>query len=238
MVLTLGPFRLPVKIGYGLLTIVLLVAMSYSGTRTAMALVIAGIAFYILIMLHNRRILIASAGMVLVGAVLLFGPFYGSTMSRLRSTFKASEDPSMAVRDYKRQMFQEYIKSNPIGGGLNTVGHSGARYSPGHPLAGEWDPDSGYLFTALESGWVGLIIVMGVFFIVMLTGINRFFSIRDPVLKVYTLAYIVPFFALSVAHFAQDAMFTKPMNVIVFATYALVYKIATLEKKLHSTEMI
>lgn len=238
MVLTLGPFRLPVKIGYGLLTIVLLVAMSYSGTRTAIALVIAGIAFYILIMLHNRRILIASAGMVLVGAVLLFGPFYGSTMSRLRSTFKASEDPSMAVRDYKRQMFQEYIKSNPIGGGLNTVGHSGARYSPGHPLAGEWDPDSGYLFTALESGWVGLIIVMGVFFIVMLTGINRFFSIRDPVLKVYTLAYIVPFFALSVAHFAQDAMFTKPMNVIVFATYALVYKIATLEKKLHSTEMI
>lgn len=238
LVLSLGPFRVPVRVGFGFLTILLLVAMSYSGTRTAMALVIAGVAFYILIMLHNRRVLVASAAMVFVGAVLLFGPFYGSTMSRLRSTFKASEDPSMAVRDYKRLAFQQYIQKNPIGGGLNTVGKSGARYSPGHPLAGEWDPDSGYLFSALETGWIGLLIVQGVFFIVLLTGINQFFSMRDPVLKTYVMAYIVPFFALSIAHFAQDAMFTKPMNVLVFATYALVFKIATLEKKLHSVDMV
>lgn len=238
LVLALGPFRWPAKLAFGLLTIVLLVSMSYSGTRTAMALVAVGIVFYIVIMLHNRRTLLTSAFMVFVGIVLLFGPFYGATMSRLRSTFRASDDPSMAVRDFKRLKFQEYIQTHPIGGGLNTVGNVGHRYSPGHGLAGEWDPDSGYLLTALETGWIGLLIFQGVFFIVLLCGINNFFSMDDPVLKTYMLVYIVPFMALSVAHFTQDAMYTKPMNVIVYATYALVLKIPALQKKLFSVELV
>jgi hypothetical protein len=238
LVLALGPFRTSVKLGYGLLTIILLLAMSYSGTRTALAMVAVGVVFYIIIMLHNRRTLFASAVIVFIGVVLLIGPFYGGTMSRLRSTFRASEDPSMAVRDYKRLMFQEYIRTHPIGGGLNSVGHLGFRYSPGHELAGEWEPDSGYLLTALESGWIGLIIFQGIFFIVLLSGINNFFAVDDPVLKTYILVFIVPFMALSVAHFTQDAMFTKPMNVIVYATYALVFKIPMMQKKLFSVDLV
>jgi putative inorganic carbon (hco3(-)) transporter len=238
LVLALGPFRMSVKLGYGLVTIMLLMAMSFSGTRTALAMVAIGVMFYILVMLHNRRTLFASAVIVFIGVVLLFGPFYGSTMSRLRSTFRASEDPSMAVRDYKRLRFQEYVRTHPIGGGLNSVGNIGFRYSPGHELAGEWEPDSGYLLTALESGWIGLLIFQGLFFIVILSGLNNFFAMNDPVLKTYILVYIVPFMALSVAHFTQDAMFTKPMNVIVYATYALVFKIPSLQKKLFSVELV
>jgi len=238
LVLALGPFKTGVKLGYGLLTIFLLVAMSYSGTRTALAMVAVGAVFYIIIMLHNRKTLFASAVIVFIGLVLLFGPFYGGTMSRLRSTFRASEDPSMAIRDYKRVRFQEYIQTHPIGGGLNSVGNLGFRYSPGHELAGEWEPDSGYLLTALESGWIGLIIFQGLFFAVLVLGINNFFAIDDPVLKTYILVYIVPFMALSVAHFTQDAMFTKPMNVVVFSTYALIFKIPSFQKKLFSVELV
>lgn len=238
MVLALGPFKTHVKLGCGLMMVIFMVAMSYSGTRTALAMVAVGVAFYVLIMLHNRRTLFASAVIVFIGVLLLFGPFYGSTMSRLRSTFRASEDPSMAVRDYKRLMFQDYVKTHPIGGGLNSVGNLGDRYSPTHELAGQWEPDSGYLLSALESGWIGLLIFQGLFFVVMLSGINNFFAMNDPVLKTYMLVFIIPFFALSVAHFTQDAMFTKPMNVIVFATYALVFKIPALQKKLFSVELV
>lgn len=238
MVFAFGPYRALTRIGFGGLALVLLIAMSYSGTRTAIAMVAVGVAFFIVIMLHNRKTLFASGVLVFIALVLLFGPFYGGTMSRLRSTFRGSEDPSMAVRDYKRLKFQEYIQTHPIGGGLNSVGNIGARYSPGHELAGEWEPDSGYLLTALESGWVGLIIFQGMFFVVLLSGINNFFSMNDPVLKTYLLVYLVPFMALSVAHFTQDAMFTKPMNVLVYATYALVYKIPALQKKLFSVELV
>lgn len=238
MVLALGPFKWFYRLGFAVLTVILLVAMSYSGTRTAMALVAVGIAFYIIIMLHNRKTLIASVIMVIFGAALLFGPFYGGTINRLRSTFNASEDPSMAVRDIKRIRLQEYVQTHPIGGGLNTVGKNGDRYSPGHELAGPWDPDSGYLLTALETGPIGLLIFQGMFFIVLLKGINNFFAIRDPLLKTYLLVYIVPFMALSVAHFTQDAMFHKPTIMVVFATYALVLKIPAFERKLFSVDLV
>lgn len=238
MVLAMGPFKPRYRIIFALIMVILLVAMSYSGTRTAIALVAVGIAFYITIMLHNRRTIIASAVLVFIGAILLFGPFYGGTLSRLRSTFKASEDPSMAVRDYKRLRFQEYILTHPIGGGLYTVGKNGERYSPGHELAGTWDPDSGYLLTALETGWIGLLIFQGLFIIVIVKGITNFFAINDPLLRTYILVYIVPFMALSVAHFTQDAMFHKPTNIIVYATYALVVRIPALEKKLFSVELV
>lgn len=238
MVLAMGPFRTAYRLFWAVATVILLIAVSYSGTRTAFALVIIGVAFYITIMLHNRRTLVASGVIVFIGLIMLFGPFYGGTMSRLRSTFKASEDPSMAVRDVKRKRFQEYILKHPIGGGLYTVGKNGARYAPGHELAGDWDPDSGYLLTALETGWIGLLIFQGLFFGVILIGINNFFAMKDPVLRTYVLVFIVPFMALSVAHFTQDAMFQKPTNIIVYATYALVVKIRSFEKKLFSVELV
>lgn len=238
MVLAMGPFSMRFRLFFAGVMAILLVAMSYSGTRTAIALVAIGIAFYITVMLHNRRVIVASAFMVVLGAALLFGPFYGGTMSRIRSTFKASDDPSMAVRDNKRLRFQEYVKKHPIGGGLYTVGKNGARYSPGHELAGDWDPDSGYLLTALESGWVGLLIFQGLFFVVILQGIKNFYAMKDPVLRTYILVFIVPFMALSVAHFTQDAMFHKPTNIVVYATYALVVKIRSFERKLFSVELV
>jgi putative inorganic carbon (hco3(-)) transporter len=238
MVLAMGPFKPGARLAFALLMVICFVSMSYSGTRTGMALVAVGMAFYICIMLHNRRTLVAASVLVIFGAVLFFGPFYGSTLHRLRSTFNASEDPSMAVRDYKRLRFQEYIQTHPIGGGLNTVGNMGNRYSPGHELAGQWDPDSGYLLTALETGWVGLILFQALFFLVLLTGINHFFSMDDPVLRTYLLVYIVPFMALSVAHFTQDAIYAKPINIIVYAAYALVFRIPSLRKKLFSVDLI
>ena len=137
----------------------------------------------------------------------------------------------MSVRDKKRIQLQKYVQTHPIGGGLNTVGQNGRRYSPGHTLAEVGDADSGYLLTALEMGWVGLIIGLSFFFAVMLKGINNYFSMRDPLLKTINLVYIVPFLALSVAHFTQDAMFQKPVYLVIIATYAVVITLPTFAKK-------
>jgi len=62
----------------------------------------------------------------------------------------------MNVRDNTRARVQPYARSHPFGGGLNTSGALGLKYDPGHPLAGNWDTDSGYLKTALERGLGGL----------------------------------------------------------------------------------
>jgi hypothetical protein len=236
--LMMGPFPIMKRVGYGLLTVMMLVSMTFSGTRTAMAMVIIGVAFFMLMTMLKKETLIGSVVIMIFGAVMLFGPFYGGTMTRIRSTFNPTKDPSMAVRDIKRVRLQEYIHDHAIGGGLYTVGRNGDKYAPGHPLAGQWDPDSGYLLIALETGWVGLIIFQTLFFVTMLRGIQGYFALEDPVLKTYLLAYITPFLALSVAHFTQDAMFMKPANMIVYATYAIVIKIPSFQKKLFSVDLV
>jgi putative inorganic carbon (HCO3(-)) transporter len=236
--LMLGPFPLAKRIGFGFLMVLILVAMSFSGTRTAIAMVVVGVAFFMIITLWKKEILIGSVAIAIFGAGMLFGPFYGGTMNRIRSTFNASEDPSMAVRDVKRISLQEYVREHPIGGGLYTVGHNGEKYAPNHPLAGPWDTDSGYLTIALESGWIGLIIFQTLFFLTMLKGIQGYFATDDPVLKTYMLVYITPFLAVSVAHFTQDAMFMKPVNMLIYVTYALVIKIPSFEKKLSPVELV
>jgi hypothetical protein len=238
MVLAMGPFKTSSRIGFGILAFIMFWSMSYSGTRTAFAMIFVGIAFFVIMTLRHKKTIITAAAMAFIGAIILAGPFYGGTLSRIRSTFNPSDDPSMAVRDNKRIRLQEYVRTHPIGGGPATTGSNGLRYSPGHYLAGGWDPDSGYLLTALETGWIGLIIFQVFFFIVMLKGINNYFSIKDPLLKTLNLTYVVPFLALSVAHFTQDAVFQKPVNLIVIAAYALVVKISSFEKKLFSVDLV
>lgn len=238
VVLAMGPFKGIYRVLLGILAFVMFMSMSYSGTRTAMAMIAIGLMFFIIMTLRNKKTIIAAGALVFFGIIILAGPFYGGTINRIRSTFNPSDDASMAVRDHKRIRLQEYVRSHPIGGGVATTGQNGVKYSAGHYLAGGWDPDSGYLLTALEMGWIGLIIFQVFFFIVVLKGINNYFSINDPLLKTYTLTYVVPFLALSVAHFTQDALFQKPVNLIVIVAYALMVKLPSFEKKLFSVDLV
>jgi putative inorganic carbon (HCO3(-)) transporter len=238
MALGMGPFKSTFKISMFVCAVLQFVAMSYSGTRTAIAMVAVGIVFYIVLTLKSKKTVATMAVMGFIGAVILFGPFYGGTFNRIRSTFNPDEDPSMEVRDVKRVRLQQYVLSHPIGGGLYTTGQNGLRYSAGHELAQGWEADSGYLMIGLELGWIGLTLFMIFFFMVMLKGINNHFKMEDPVLKSINLAYLVPVMALSVAHFTQDAMFTKPMNLIVIAGYAVFLRIQSFEKKLYSVDLI
>lgn len=231
-VLMLGSFPTLYRILFGALTAIIFTSMSFSGTRTATAMVAIGIAFYVLITLKSRKTFLVLIFGGIGVAALLFGPFYSGTVQRLRSTFDVGGgDASMNVRDKKRVRLQAYVQTHPFGGGLNTTGTNGVKYSPGHYLAQGWDADSGYLLTALESGWIGLIITMGFFFAVILKGINNHFALDDPMLKTVNLAYVVPFVALSIGHFTQDAMFQKPANLVIIATYAIVLILPTFENR-------
>jgi len=228
--LSFGPYKIGWKVIFIASSLIVFVAMLYSGTRTATAMVVLGLVLLILLNINSTKVILFAMVVVLAGGIVFFGPFYSGTIIRLRSTFAPSEDASMGVRDYKRLNFQGYIRSHPIGGGLLTTGTSGPIYSPGHPLAGGWDPDSGYLATALELGWVGLIIFLSFFAFVMIKGINNHFLIVDPFLRNLNLVYIVSFFALSVGHFTQHAMFSKPSNLIVIAIYALLIRLPQFDR--------
>lgn len=209
-------------------------AMSFAGTRTAYAMIIVSVVLYILLNLRNPKVLGISTFIIMIFTILMIGPFYSAPINRMRSTIYFSEDASMNVRDYKRIRLQKYVKAHPIGGGINTAGNAGLRYSRGHPLAGRYDPDSGYLRTALEMGYIGLFLVILINTAVVITGINNYFNLRDNELKYYNLALFIPFLGISVAHYTQDAMFQKPVNILVVATYALMIKVKDIDDDLQN----
>jgi hypothetical protein len=230
LILAFGNFTLKNRLLFTLMALIMLYSMSFSGTRTAFALVIAGVALFVVANLGNIKILIGSFILVLVFIILMIGPFYSGPILRMRSTFNLSSDASMAIRDIKRIRLQSYIKTHPIGGGLSTAGNAGLGYSKGHPMAGPYDPDSGYLRTGLEKGWIGLLISLSLYGTVVIAGVSNYLRLKDPELRIYSIAFTTAFFGLSIAHYTQDALFEKPLNMLVFATFALLVKLKDLDE--------
>lgn len=218
------------KVLFFISAVTMLVAMSYSGTRTAYATIAAGIALFIFLTIRSRNTMIFATFLVVGGCILMFGPFYNWQVERIRSAFQPSEDASMAVRDVKRISNQAYIQSHPIGGGVFTTAGNGSEYARGHKFAG-FDPDSGYLEIALEQGYVGLFLQLVFIAAVVIRGINSYFSIRDPMLRVAVLTYLIPFFALSIAHFAQNALYSKPVIVMVLMALAVMARAPVLDSQ-------
>jgi putative inorganic carbon (hco3(-)) transporter len=210
--------------------VLMFISMSFSGTRTATAMVPAGAFIYILMNINNRRTLVILACLIVGFILLLYGPFYGGAITRIRSTFQPSQDASMNVREINRARAQPYIRSHPIGGGVNTTDSEGEALSPGHQLAG-FPTDSGFLKTALTIGWIGLIILMSLYFMVIAIGVKNFYSARDPTIKALYGAYIAAFFSLIVANYTQPAMGQKPTGLIVFSIFILMPNLIKFDKQ-------
>ena len=205
--------------------ILMLLAMSYSGTRTANAMVVAGLAMFILLTFNRKstKLFTLLAGAVFL--VLLYGPFYGnSTINRFRTTFKGSNDMSYEVRNMNRKFIQPYIYRHPIGGGLGTTGIMGLKYNPGHYLAG-FPPDSGYLKTALETGWIGLAILCFLYFVVLKSGIRGFFAPANKKENFVFAACTSSIFSFYIADYAQDAIGQLTDLVVYYPMIAIILKL-------------
>jgi putative inorganic carbon (HCO3(-)) transporter len=229
-VLALGPFQLKTRAILAGSSLVMLVSMGYSGTRTATAMVLMGLIFYVL-MTINKRITLVFAIVATSGFLaLMYGPFYSGPVLRMRSTFRGSEDASMNVRDQKRHRLQPYAQTHPIGGGINTVGNLGMRYEPGHPNAGRFSTDSGFLRVAMERGWIGLFVNMFYYATAMIYGAFCYYRAKSEKIKIFYAAYMAAFFAISVAHFTQDATGQKPIVIIITASFVFMTQLIKFDK--------
>ena len=208
----------------------MLAAMSFSGTRTATAMIPAGACMYIIMHLNNRRTLVILVCLIIGFLAILYGPFYNTTITRIRTTFQPKTDESMNVREYNRSRAQPLIHSHPIGWGVNTTDSEGEALSPGHLFAG-FPTDSGFLKTAITIGWIGLFIVMTLHFVVIVTGVKNFYQAHDPLIKSLYGAYIAAYFSLIVANYAQSALWQKPTGLLVFSIFVLMPNLIKLERK-------
>lgn len=212
-------------------SVLMLLAMAYSGTRTANAMMVIGLGMYVLLS-FNRRSTKAFAVVGLLGFLfLMYAPIYSNpTINRFRSSFSGSEDESFKVREVNRKSIQPYIYSHPFGWGLGTTGAQGLQYNPSHFLAG-FPPDSGYLKKALETGWIGLIISMLYYFVVIRYGVRGYFRSRNEGRKVLYAAAVATLFSFYVAEFAQEAIGQISDMVIYYPLIAMMLRMRSFDEK-------
>lgn len=223
-----GPIATWKKIILTILGFFFLFIMLYSGTRGAYVLIPSALGMFC-ILKFSKKILVAC---LVLGGLLTFvimAPSTNQTIKRFQSAFRPEEDASYNVRKNNQKKIQPYILSHPIGGGLGSTGTWGQRFSPNTFLA-NFPPDSGYVRVAVELGWVGLLIFCTFMFIVIRTGINNYFKIKDPELKSYCLALTLIAFVLNIGNFPQEALVQYPTNVYFYLTIALINALPLLQK--------
>ena len=207
------------KIILGCLIPFYLLTMLYSGTRGAYVLLPGALAL-LAILKFNRKILfsVLTAGFMLV--VVIFMPTSNATIKRFQSAFNPSADASFNVRAENQHKIKPYILSHPIGGGLGSVGIWGRRFAPNSMLA-KFPPDSGYVRVAVEMGWIGLLLFCTLMFVILYTGINYYFLIKNPELKVYCLAMVLVLFIYNIGNYPQQALVQYPSNILFYLAAAL-----------------
>jgi len=220
LALLFGPVKLFKKVLLGLLVLLFMSAMLFSGTRGGFVLVPACMLLLI-IMYFNKKVIFFStiAGFIL--ALMIIAPTSNPLLKRFQSAFKPSEDASYNVRAQNQAFIKPYIQSHPFGGGLGSVGVWAARFSPDSPLA-KFPPDSGYVRVAVELGYVGLLLFCTLIFTALYTGINNFFIIRDPELRNYCLGMVMVVFAFNIGNFPQQAIVQFPSNILFYLSIALI----------------
>ncbi len=229
-VLSMSSFNIRIRIALAVCSLLMMTAMSFSGTRTATAMIPVGAVMYILMNINNKSTVVILMGLVMTFVVVLYGPFYGGVATRLRTTFQPNKDPSNNVREINRARIQPYIPSHPIGGGVGTTDGEGKVLAAGHYLAG-FPTDNGFLKTALTIGWIGLIIQLTLYFIVIATGIKNFFQARDPIIRILYCGYVSVFFALVIANFTQFPMVQKPTSLLTLFMFILMPNLIKFDKK-------
>jgi len=187
----------------------------------------------------DRRATIWFAGVsALAFLVLLLGPFGGNpTVNRFRTTFSGQKDESYNVREQNRKFVQPYIYHHPIGGGLGTTGEYGSKVNPGHFLAG-FPTDSGYLRKALEIGWIGLFLVLLLYYSILRAAIRGYFQCSNPRARLIYAAAAGYFFSFYVAEFAQDAVGQVTDIVVYYPMIALVLQLKNHEKEMPLTQQL
>ena len=218
------------KIGLSVALMFNLLGYTYSGTRTGTLILVGGIAFYGIATIFELRTLIFLAATVGAFIVLMISPWSPPSVSRIKSSFEGTKDPSAAIRDYNRHQVQPYLYSHPMGGGVYTSGFEGPKYNPGHFLR-DFQPDSGYMKVFAEQGWVGLATLLITYFMILSHALRNFYKSLNPEFQDYSIALISMIFALMVGQYSQFAMGAYPQELFYLGALVFFIKMPYFENE-------
>ena len=206
--------------------------MFVSGTRSALAVPIAGVFVY-LALVRDMKKMIPTAILAAIGLFLLGFTDIGnsnSTIRRARTAFHREEDPSYIGRKENQAKLREIMEDMPMGNSLGMSGGRAHKYGDFSPLT-EIPTDSWFVQLWVETGIIGQLIyffMMG--FIFIKGAIIIFFRLKKPEIRgicAGMLAGVAGLFVMS----SNNEVFTQlPNSVIVYTLIAIVFMSEKLEK--------
>nr|WP_297909161.1 O-antigen ligase family protein [uncultured Parabacteroides sp.] len=206
------------KIYYLIVAISSFLVMLTSGTRGAIIVPLGGLFFYAIVSKQTTTIIGAACTLLFIYVFFAF-TYIGqsdSTIRRMRTAFRPTEDASFNVRIENQKKLASYLKYRPFGEGLGLSGDGlgmkvSTRFTTSIPN------DSWYVKIWVESGIIGLILYLGMILISMIKGgwiiANQ---IKDPELKGQLAGLLSGIFGMFLNAYSNSFWGQFPTMLIVF----------------------
>ncbi|MDD3322564.1 MAG: O-antigen ligase family protein [Paludibacter sp.] len=209
-----------------------LYAMLISGTRSSIAVPLVGFVMYT-ILTKKFKIMITVGSIIFILFFILKYTTIGQgnyDVRRMRSAFSENNE-SLNVRMENREIFAQYLKTRPFGGGIGSAGNWGMRFSPNTLLA-QTATDGFYIQIWAEQGIVGLsFYLFMIFYIVLKATFLIFFKLKNPKNITIAIGFTCGMYGLMVTSYSASSLGQMPNIIIVFASMALISLMPDWEKK-------
>ena len=202
-----------------------------SGTRTAMACLIAGLAMFI-ILCKSRKVMLSAGTVFFIAFFFLAFTKIGNGNSQIRRmrTLFDKEDASMGVRDMNKATLRKYMTDAPWGVGIGLENSDVPPFNK-FRLITQVPPDSEYVYIWVRTGKVGLTVFI-ITTVIMFLGacIVVWFRIRSDSLRGIGIGFTCAFFTLHLGGYANQILMQFPNVLIFYGGLALVYALPAMEE--------
>lgn len=215
-----------------LLAALFLYGMLISGTRTAIIAIVTG-AFSALVLSKNFKIIFIGGVFLLlfIGGLKYTNVGNGNyEIYRLRSSLNP-EDASLNLRFLNQELFREYLKNKPFGGGLGVTGHFGHKYNSDHYLS-KIEPDSLWVKVWAMYGIVGLVFWFCMYMYIIGRGCGIVWNIKDDKLRFKLIALLSGFIGVFFCGYSNEIMNVMPSLFVVSISMIFVFQGPRLDHEL------
>ncbi len=205
---------------------IMVLTMVYTSTRTAYVVLLAGLCF--LALLRPERKFLAATGIILLIALLLaLVPAEHAFLQNFQSAFHPEESFSYQTQMENLTYVQPYIQKHAMGAGMGTTGAIGQLHAP-YTMLAEFPAASGFVRIALEMGWVGLGLFLGLIGSVLWIGVRRYFRESITASRPLYQAFLTLLLMLVLANYLEPVLLRFPTNMLFILGMAGLLKLREL----------
>ena len=207
-------------------------AMFPSGTRTAIACLMAGIMAYVFLSRSFKIAIPVTIIFVLFGSLLAFTTIGNGNQQirRMRSAFNKN-DASANQRAINQEAMKKYLAEAPWGIGMH-IGYQNAPANNKYTFMAKVPPDSEYVFIWIHTGIIGITVFL-ICIAVMILGACRIvlFKLQSPSLRGIGAGLTCAMISQQLGGSGNQVLLQFPNCLVFFGGLSLVYVLPYIENE-------